>query len=325
MATIAVTIYVTRLARRSIRKRTRIQDTNESPAATEVPMLIKDESPRWPLRVTILPLLAVVTLAGATYSCTHRIALRGLFGPPTAKLNEAYAQTPDSARFDHSVFDALLIEHVDGDGWVDYAALRSDEPKLDRYLQSLERVDFDKLGRNEKLALLINAYNAFTLRLILDHFPIDSIKDIPEARRWDAKRWNVGGNTWTLNQIEHEQIRPKFVEPRVHFALVCAAVGCPILRNEAYQADRINEQLEDQSRYVHTHDLWFAFDAPKGLVRLTRLYLWYGGDFEQVAGSVLNFAARYSAELTRVIDGGTKPQIEWLDYDWKLNDKTNGR
>lgn len=326
LATIAVTVYVTRLARKAIRERTHIQDETASAAKTEQSALPRNDSQqRWPLSATLLPLFAVVTLAGVTYSCTHSTALRGLFGPPAAKLEEAYTQSADSLTFDHSVFDALLREHVDSDGWVDYAALRSEEPKLNRYLQSLEYVDFDKLGRDEKLALLINAYNAYTLRLILDHYPIQSIKDIPDAERWDAKRWNVGGNTWSLNQIEHEQIRPKFVEPRVHFALVCAAVGCPKLRNAAYRGERIDEQLDDQTRYVHTHDRWFEIDARKGLVRLTKLYDWYGGDFKQVAGSVLDFAARYSPELKRLIDGGTKPRIEWLDYDWKLNDKTNRR
>lgn len=323
LATIAVTIYVTRLARRAIRERTHIQDASPSPSTMEPGTQTQDHSARWPLNATLLALCAVVMVAGASYSSTHRIALRGLFGPPAVLLTEAYARTRDSASFDHGVFDALLRKHVDSDGGVDYSALKSDPTKLDDYLRNLERVEFDRLGRDEKLALLINAYNAFTLRLILDNYPVDSIQDIPQEQRWDAQRWNVGGNTWSLNQIEHEQIRPKFVEPRVHFALVCAAIGCPILRNEAYQADRIDEQLEDQSRYVHTHDRWFQFDAQNGVVRLTRLYFWYGGDFEQVAGSVLNFAAGYSPELKRIIDGGTKPQIEWLDYDWKLNDKTN--
>ena len=325
LATAAVTVYVTRLARKAIRERTHIQDTNQPPSSTELPMQTDANPSRWPLSATILPLLAIVTLAGATYSCTHRSTLRGLFGPPTAKLQEAYAQTSGSANFDHSAFDALLKKHVDGDGWVDYAALLKDSTKLDDYLMSIERVEFDRLGRDEKLALLINAYNAFTLRLILDNYPVDSIKDIPDAKRWDAKRWNVGGNIWSLNQIEHDQIRPKFVEPRVHFALVCAAVGCPILRNEVYAGDRIGEQLDEQSRYVHSHDRWFRFDRDKNVVQLTKLYDWYGGDFNQVAGSVLDFAARYSPELKRVIDSGTKPRIEWLDYDWTLNDRESGR
>lgn len=325
LATVVVTVYVTRLARKAIQERTRIQETNQPVSSTELAMQTDDNSSRWPLSATLLPLIAVVMLAGATYSCTHRASLRGLFGPPPAKLQEAYAQTADSSTFDHSTFDALLRAHVDSDGWVDYTALQSEASVLDRYLQSVSHVGFDKLGRDQKLVLLINAYNAFTLRLILDHYPIQSIKDIPDAERWDARRWNVGGNTWSLNQIEHEQIRPKFVEPRVHFALVCAAVGCPKLRNEAYQADRIEEQLDDQSRYVHTHDRWFVFGRGENVVKLTKLYDWYGDDFKQVAGSVLDFAARYSPSLKQALDAGRKPRVDWLDYDWKLNDKSNRR
>jgi len=173
------------------------------------------------------------------------------------------------------------------------------------------------------LALLINAYNAFTLKLILEHQPIESIMDIPDAERWDAVRWKVDGHVWSLNQIEHEQIRPKFVEPRVHFALVCAAVGCPPLRNEAYDADRIDQQLEDQTEYVHHHRTWLQFDARRNVAHLTKLYNWYGSDFEQNDGSVLQFAARYSPELKQALANGSSPRIEWLPYDWKLNSEKN--
>lgn len=103
--------------------------------------------------------------------------------------------------------------------------------------------------------MLINAY---TIQLILDHYPLASIQDIPGDQRWDAVRWRVGPHTWSLNQIDHEQIRPKCAEPRIHFALVCAAVGCPPLRNEAYTAARLEEQLAGQSAYVHSHPRWFA-------------------------------------------------------------------
>ncbi len=323
LATVAVTVYVTRLARKAIREQTRITSATEPASESDHPMITKNEPKRWPLSATLLPLLAVAASGGATYSCTHQTALSGLFGPPKASLQEAYADERGSLEFDHSVFDGLLRKHVDSDGWIDYAGLRAESATLDGYLHSVARVDFDKLGRDEKLVLLINAYNAFTLRLILDHYPIQSIKGIPDADRWDAKRWNVGGNTWSLNEIEHEQIRPKFVEPRVHFALVCAAIGCPTLRNEAYRADRIDEQLDEQTRYVHAHDRWFQLDARKGVVQLTKLYDWYGGDFKQVSGSVLDFAARYSPELKRLMDSGIKPRIEWLDYDWTLNDRKN--
>ena len=111
----------------------------------------------------------------------------------------------------------------------------------------------------------------------------------------------------------------------MHFALVCAAVGCPKLRNEVYRAERLEEQLEEQTRYAHTHKRWFRFDSAKGVIHLTRLYQWYGGDFEQVAGAVLDYAARYSPQLKQALDAERKPNIRWLNYDWSLNSKENAK
>ncbi|QDV82186.1 DUF547 domain-containing protein [Stieleria magnilauensis] len=250
-------------------------------------------------------------------------SLIGLFGPPQVELREAYSANAAGPTMDHSSFDSLLKKHVDDDGWVDYEGLEGEESKLDRYLQSVAAAPFDEMGRDEKLALLINGYNASTLKLILDQMPIDSIQDISEADRWDAVRWNIGGNQWSLNQIEHEQIRPKFAEPRVHFALVCAAIGCPPLRNEAYNATRVNDQLQDQTEYVHEHSTWFAFDPDSGKLQLTKLYSWYGGDFEQAAGSVSTFAARYSPALKQAIESGVASSPSWLPYDWNLNSLKN--
>ncbi len=272
------------------------------------------------------PWVAVILVLAVALAFVKREAFRGLLGPPAASLAEAYDEKPGGPRVDHAVFDALLKQTVDDRGGVDYAALAAEPGRLDAYIASLAEAPFDALGRDEKLALLINAYNAFTLRLILDHYDggrLESIKDIPEARRWDDRRWRVGPHVWSLSQIEHEQIRPKFKEPRIHFALVCAAVGCPVLRREAFQAGRVGEQLEDQTRYVHARQRWFGFDPDRDRVSLTKLYDWYGGDFEQVAGSVLDYAARYSPSLKRRLEAGGRPRITWLPYDWKLNTKKN--
>jgi hypothetical protein len=102
-------------------------------------------------------------------------------------------------------------------------------------------------------------------------------------------------------------------------------VGCPPLRSEAYTADRLEEQLADQAEYVHRHDRWFRLDPDSGTIRLTSLYDWYGGDFEQVAGSVLAFAARYRPDLESMLDSGREPNVRWLDYDWSLNSQENSR
>ncbi len=246
-----------------------------------------------------------------------------LFGPPTVELQEVYSGLPNDIVFDHTIFNELLRTHVDRQGWVDYTALKGDLGKLDIYIANVASAPFYKLGRDQKFALLLNAYNAFTLKLILDYYPIDSIKDIPKAKSWDDVRWTIGGNVWSLNQIEHQEIRPKFMEPRIHFALVCAAVGCPPLRNEAYDATRLDEQLNYQTQFVHEHKTWFALDTEKNSVGLTKLYSWYGSDFDQLKGSVINYAAEYSSELNKHLKSNQVPAIQWLDYDWGLNSSQN--
>ena len=253
--------------------------------------------------------------------------LRGLmvgwFGPPQVELEETYAGVKAETVFDHSAFDRLLAASVDADGFVDYAGLTGRATELDAYIDSLAGAPFDELGRDDRLALLINAYNAFTLRLILDHYPVDSIKDIPGEERWDAVRWTLAGGTYSLNQIEHELVRANFREPRIHFALVCAAVGCPPLRSEAYTGKRLEVQLEAQTRFTHESERWLRYRAGADSIELTSLYEWYGGDFEQVAGSVLAYAARYDADLEYDLSQGHEPEVRFLDYDWSLNEQAS--
>ncbi len=321
IATMVVTVYVTRLARRALAT----QGALTTEATPNVDESVSRKSPQSEntLRTIALPIAALMILTGTIVVWARQDALRGLFGPPNAVLQEAYNTKAEGAVFDHSRFDALLRKHVIDGGWVDYERLQHEEAELNAYLAALEKAPFEQLSRDEKLALLINAYNACTLRLILDHYPLESIKDIPSARRWDDVRWKVAGNTWSLNQIEHEEIRPKFLEPRIHFALVCAAVGCPPLLNEAYVGARLEQQLEAQTRYVHSHTTWNRFDQGAKTLYLTPLYKWYGGDFEQAAGSVLKFVAKYVGPVAKALESDDPPRIAWLEYDWKLNDTTN--
>jgi len=312
-ATVAVTFYVTKLARQKLNEQAEVGPAAPSHEQEQQP------SRRSPVATFALLAVAAALFASALYAYVERDRLKGLFGPPPVEIGESYERRSGGPEVDHSPFDILLHEHVDVRGLVDYAGLKNREADLDRYLASVAAAPFDRMGRDQKLALLINAYNAYTLKLILDYWPVDSIRSIPADERWDAVRWEIGGQTYSLNQIEHEQIRPNFAEPRIHFALVCAAMGCPKLRQEAYEPERLGAQLEDQTQYVHNHDTWFQFDSAAGVARLTPLYQWYGGDFEQGADSVLGFAARYSAPLAAVLEDGKEVTIEWLDYDWSLN------
>ena len=247
------------------------------------------------------------------------IALSGILGA----LGGARAEAP---RVDHAPLDRLLAEHVEAGGWVDYAGLAKDRAALAAYTDRLADAAVGELPRDARLATLINAYNAFTLELILEHYDggeLDSIKDIPAAKRWKAKRWRIGGERWSLDGIEHRWIREAFDEPRIHFALVCAAVGCPPLRREAYRAERLDQQLAEQARYCHAHPRWLRYEPGADTVALTRLYKWYGGDFRAAAGGVLAFAARYDRALRRRLERGGPPEIRWLPYDWGLNDVKN--
>lgn len=323
LATIVVTVYVTKLARRAIADQAESVEADPPADANKSTSNVDAGATG---RTIGLAVSAVVLAVLAGCAQMNQRWLAALFGPPAVKTKEAYAPNPEGATFDHSAFDRLLRRHVNKSGGVDYAALMHEREALRRYIQQLRDAPFEKLTRDDKLALLINAYNAFTLELILDHYndgELKSIKEIAANRRWDDVRWQVAGGTFSLNQIEHELIRPNFAEPRIHFALVCAAVGCPPLRAEAYTGQRLEQQLAEQTRYVHSHDKWFQYDPDQGVLKLTQLYNWYGGDFEQAAGSVLAYVARFDSRLRQAIERGDRPSIQWLDYDWSLNSQEN--
>jgi uncharacterized membrane protein YdjX (TVP38/TMEM64 family) len=318
-ATVVVTVYITRLARRAIRQHTPVEPEPPKPSDA-----VPSGNPWRSAAVSAGVALALVVVAGCVRFQPEFLVR--LFGPPAVAMTETYDGVDGDAVFDHSPFDAILGEFVNPAGGVDYQGLKETPDALLSYNAALAEARFDAMGRDERLALLINAYNSFTLQLIVEYLDegIESIREIPRSKSWDHARWVVGGHTWSLNEIEHERIRPNFREPDIHWALVCAAVGCPPLRNEAYTADRIDEQLRAQAHIVHRNgSRWFRYDREGNTLHLTRLYQWYGGDFEQVAGSVPRYAARYVPALADDLDAGRMPRIEWLEYDWSLNDQEN--
>jgi len=319
IATVAVTVYITRLAHNAIQKQTEL-----TPEQEETTVQQPKAAPRNPWRSAIASAgvaLAMVLFAG----CVHNppTFLVRMFGPPVVAMAEAF-DAEGAASFDHSPFDAVLKQFVNEAGGVDYRGLKESPDTLLAYNAALADAPFDDMGRDERLALLINAYNSFTLALIIEWLDegIDSIRDIPN--NWNDERWVVGGHTWSLNGIEHEQIRPNFVEPDIHWVLVCAAVSCPPLRREAYTADKLDEQLRDQARIVHSDGTrWLRYDADRNTLHLTRLYQWYGGDFEQVAGTIEEYVGIYFEPVAEAIEEGRKPRVRWIEYDWSLNNQEN--
>ncbi len=208
----------------------------------------------------------------------------------------------------HAEWDALLAAHVSG-GAVDYAGLAAEEARLDRYLATLAAADVAALAENERLALWINAYNAYTVKAILRRWPgVKSIMETPLV--WKEVAWDVGGRKWSLDQIENEILRKEFREPRIHFAIVCASKSCPDLAPEAYVAARLDAQLDRQTRA-------FLADRTKGLaleggrVRVSKVFEWFAGDF----GDVVEFVRRHVPEVPK------GARVEYFEYDWKLNGK----
>lgn len=204
---------------------------------------------------------------------------------------------------------------------INYKGFQKDKAELDAYLKTLsDNAPQSNWSENDQKAYWINAYNAFTVSLILQHYPVKSIKDIGAAIQipfvntpWDIKFINIGGKKYDLNNIEHSILRKKFNDPRIHFAIVCASMSCARLRNEAYTAAQLNAQLDDQGK-------GFLNDKSKNNIttdkaELSKYFTWYRGDFTK-NGSLADFINKYSQTK---INANTK--INYLDYNWNLNEQ----
>jgi Protein of unknown function, DUF547 len=260
----------------------------------------------------------------------------------TAAALGTLAPRPAAAQsFDHThaAWTALLKKHVVllGGGKASqlrYAGMAADRSALKAYTDSLSAVGsaaFNAFTKPQQMAFLINAYNAFTVELILTRYPqLASIKDLGSllSNPWKPKFIKLLGTEMSLDNIEHDtlRVRGRFDDPRIHFAVNCASIGCPMLREEAFVADRLEAQLEEQT-------LRFMSDRSRnryadGKLLLSKIFDWYGDDFKlghKGIASLPAFAARYANQLADApadrerIKAGTV-EIGFLDYDWKLND-----
>ena len=222
----------------------------------------------------------------------------------------------------HAIFDQLLRKHVDTKGLVNYKAFKNDANELKKYLDLLAKnPPTDAWSQDEQIAYWINAYNANTIQLILNHYPVKSINDIGSTIKipfvntpWDIKFIKVGSETYDLNRIEHGTLRKKFNDKRMHFALVCAARSCPKLRNEAYTAAKLSVQLDDQGRDFLNNPAKNAVTPQKA--SLSKYFDWYKGDWKEDNKSVEYWVNKYSKnKISR------DTQISFLDYNWSLNEQ----
>ncbi len=271
------------------------------------------------LRAVAVGVLVVVATAMTTEAPRSQLWDRWLAHDPSS-----------TRRIDHSAWEAFLMRYLrigsDGVHRVAYAVVTpSDRAALDGYINHLAALPISTYNRAEQMAYWINLYNALTLRLVLDHYPIDSIRDIGAGsgadlgEAWDEKLVEVEGMPISLNDIEHRILRPIWHDPRIHYVLSCAAVGCANLQPEPFQGDRLEHQLNKAAMAYINDPRCIQIDGDR--LGLSSIYRWYKEDFGGSDRAIINHLMAYAApklamaleRFDRITDDG---------FDWRLNDAT---
>lgn len=248
--------------------------------------------------------------------------------------------------FDYSRYNKVLKIYVNSGGYVNYGKLKESRGDLDKFVKqlgSVERGKFASFANRDKVAFWINAYNAFTLKAIVDNYPIkssflksviypkNSIRQI--AGVWDKLKFRAAGRNVTLDQIEHSILRKKFKEPRIHLALVCASIGCPILRREAFVGRKLEKQFKDQAGKFLKKRKYFRILKNKNRVYISSIFDWFGKDFVGMYGTsskfrgkdretraVLNFISRHASKTVQDYLANNEYTVRYLKYNWALNE-----
>ena len=226
---------------------------------------------------------------------------------------------------EHPEFAKVLGKFVSG-GLVDYQGLKAAPQDLDEYLDQLagvSREQFEIWPERDRLAFLINLYNATTLKLITDNYPVKGIRSIGGffSSPWKQRVVHIWGENLSLDDVEHTLIRARFKEPRIHFALVCAARSCPPLRAEPYTGSRLAVQLDDQGRQFFAQPLKNRLDTTNKVLWLSPIFRWFEGDFTSPQTNLVRFVSHYlpitGAGTNRLVE----LKIKYTEYDWSLNEQ----
>src|SRR6056297_238279 len=277
---------------------------------------------RW-LRVSVAAMAVALSCAGEAAAGSE--ATVGLDVPREKRV--------PVDQIDHSGWDRLLKKFVDVGGMVEYTgwkASRADRQALNRYLNRLSHASFPRSSsRQAALAFWINAYNALTVEGILREYPTSSIRNHTAKlfgyNLWEDFRLLVGGRPYSLEEIEHEILR-KMGEPRIHFAIVCASIGCPRLLNEAYTADQLEQQLTMNSRNFFANQRNLRFDSSRQHFQLSSILEWFGEDFGANQAAQLRTIAPYFPQgAAQQFASQGRGSVSYLDYDWGLNDQATAR
>ena len=256
-------------------------------------------------------------------------------GPTTAPANPSSTQvsSAQAANLDYDIYNDVLSTYVDESGWVDYAGLQQSRQQLDTFNDSLATVDeatYASWSEAEQIAFWVNAYNSLTLKSIVDQTPLKaSIKDITGV--WRLRKHPIASQEKTLNNIEHDALRADFNEPRIHAAIVCAAISCPPLRTEAFTGENLDAQLDEQTVQWLARPDGFSIDREAGEVKVSKIFSWFGDDWiptygvetgftgSQAERAVLNFIGNYVSEEDRAYLEAGDYTLSYFNYDWALN------
>jgi hypothetical protein len=222
----------------------------------------------------------------------------------------------------HKPWDVILQAYVK-DGLVNYSGLKKntvDMKKLDNYISLLGNTDVKSFSRQQKLAFWINAYNAFTVKLILNNFPVQSIKKIKDP--WKNKIWKAAGEILSLDDIEHKKLRGELKEPRIHFAIVCASIGCPDLDNNAFFAGDVEKHLEERTKFFFTlkKNFYLKESGGKTVVSLSSILDWFKGDFGKDKKERIQYISKYvDKTIKEKLQKPETVKVKYINYDWSLN------
>ena len=262
--------------------------------------------------------LSIITLISCAQN-QEAVKAGGLITSETANEEGVYETEADTTNVhEHLIFNSLLNKNVTEEGKVNYKGFISDSLEFNKYLNLLALNYPDETWTDDQIkAYWINAYNAYTIQLIIRNYPVKTIKDLGGSiykinTPWDIKFIHIGEETYDLNNIEHGILRSDYEEPRIHFAVNCASVSCPRLRNEAYIATKLDAQLDDQARKFINYDAKNDITTEKAYV--SKIFTLFSGDFKQ-HGSVKDFINQYAdVQIPEDV------QLTFQEYNWNLNE-----
>ena len=239
------------------------------------------------------------------------LLVAGLYGPGS------------TAGFDHSIFDQVLKTYVNNQGLVDYNGIAGDQ-SFKIYMETLKSAQPDAMSRDGQLAFWINAYNAVTIAKVIEWRPKKSVRETFVPGVWTGTKFfttrehTVAGKDLSQDDIENEILRKQFKDPRIHFAIICASSGCPLLPRFAYTEENVQTMLEEETRKYINSERGTKIDSAENTLYLSKLFDWFAGDFEYKSGSVLNFIKPYLGQKALAFVE-KNPKIKYLPYDWALN------